>query len=298
MNDFVILSDSCCDLDRSMRLKYGVEYIPMRVILGDTDIAANLDWQEISFKEFYNLMRNGTRIRTAQIKTDEFEAEFEKHLSAGRDVLYLACSSALSGSYKSSLAARDKLNSKYSANKVVCIDSRNACMGLGLLCITASELRADGNDIDKTAEYIEAHKQEVNQFCTVESLSYLKRAGRVSLTSAVFGGLLQVKPIIISDAEGQNLAVEKVKGRKNSMVRLAGLFKEAYRDNPHQRVVIVHADCEQDAEELRRLVEECMPDKSVEILICGIGPVIGATTGPGTLAVYCYGKEVTVKGRG
>ena len=102
--------------------------------------------------------------------------------------------------------------------------------------MTASELRAEGKSIDETAQYIEAHKQEVNQFATVESLNYLKRAGRVSTTSAVFGGLLQVKPIIISDADGQNVAVEKVKGRKNSLVRLADLFKETYRSNPHQRI--------------------------------------------------------------
>ncbi len=299
MKKFAILSDSCCDLDRNMRLKYDVDYIPMRIIIenktaGDTDIPADLDWPEISFKDFYDLMRAGTRIRTAQIKTEEYEAVFDKYLSKGMDVLYIACSSALSGSYKSSLPARDAMNAKYSKNKVVCIDSRNACMGLGLICITASELRSEGNDIDKTAEYIEAHKQEVNQYATVESLVYLKRAGRVSTTSAVFGGILQVKPIIISSADGQNVAIEKVKGRKNSLVRIADMFKENYADNPHQHIFIMHADSEEDAAKLKALIEERMPDKSIEVLTYGIGPIIGSTTGPGALAVYSYGKNVTV----
>lgn len=295
MRDYVILSDSCCDLDAALRKKYGIEYIPMRIIFGDTDIPASLDWEKISPKEFYDMMRGGVRVRTAQINADEFKEAFSKYLDEGKDVMYIACSSALSNSYKSSLMAHDILAQERPDGKIVCIDSRNACLGLGMICMTASELRAEGKSIDETAQYIEAHKQEVNQFATVESLNYLKRAGRVSTTSAVFGGLLQVKPIIISDADGQNVAVEKVKGRKNSLVRLADLFKETYRSNPHQRICIGHADAPEAAEELKTLVKERMPEEGVEVITAGIGPIIGATTGPGTLAVYCYGKEVTYR---
>ncbi len=295
MRDYVILSDSCCDLDADLRKKYGIEYIPMRIIFGDTDIPASLDWEKISPKEFYDMMRGGVRVRTAQINADEFKEAFSKYLDEGKDVMYIACSSALSNSYKSSLMAHDILAQERPDGKIVCIDSRNACLGLGMICMTASELRAEGKSIDETAQYIEAHKQEVNQFATVESLNYLKRAGRVSTTSAVFGGLLQVKPIIISDADGQNVAVEKVKGRKNSLVRLADLFKETYRSNPHQRICIGHADAPEAAEELKALVKERMPEEGVEVITAGIGPIIGATTGPGTLAVYCYGKEVTYR---
>lgn len=295
MRDYVILSDSCCDLDADLRKKYGIEYIPMRIIFGDTDIPASLDWEKISPKEFYDMMRGGVRVRTAQINADEFKEAFSKYLDEGKDVMYIACSSALSNSYKSSLMAHDMLAQERPDGKIVCIDSRNACLGLGMICMTASELRAEGKSIDETAQYIEAHKQEVNQFATVESLNYLKRAGRVSTTSAVFGGLLQVKPIIISDADGQNVAVEKVKGRKNSLVRLADLFKETYRSNPHQRICIGHADAPEAAEELKALVKERMPEEGVEVITAGIGPIIGATTGPGTLAVYCYGKEVTYR---
>ena len=295
MRDFAIISDSCCDLDAGLRARFGIDYIPMRIIYGENDIPASLDWEQISSKEFYDLMRQGVRIRTAQINTDEFKEVFSKILSGGRDVMYIACSSALSNSYKSSLPARDEILKEFPESKIYCIDSRNACMGLGMICMTASDLRAEGKSIDETAAWIEEHKQEVNQFATVENLNYLKRAGRVSTTSAVFGGLLQVKPIIISDADGQNAAVEKVKGRKNSMARLADLFKETYRDNPHQRVCVCHADAPEAAEELRALVKERMPDKNIEVITAGIGPIIGATTGPGTLAVYCYGKEMTFR---
>ena len=295
MRDFVIVSDSCCDLEKSVREKYGVDYIPMRMIYGDTDIPASLDWEQVSSKQFYDMMRDGVRIHTALITTEEFKEAFEKYIAQGKDIIYIACSSALSNSFKSSLPARDALLKQYPESKIYCIDSRNACLGLGIIVLTAADLRAEGKTIEEVAAYIEEHKQEVNQFATVESLNYLKRAGRVSTTSAVFGGLLQVKPIIISDTDGQNVAVEKVKGRKNSLVRLADLFKETYRENPHQRVFVVHADCPDGAEELKKLVEERLPDKSVPIYIAGIGPIIGATVGPGTLAVYCYGKEVTFK---
>ncbi len=295
MRDFVIVSDSCCDLEKSVREKYGVEYIPMRMIYGDTDIPASLDWEQVSSKQFYDMMRDGVRIHTALITTEEFKEAFEKYIAQGKDIIYIACSSALSNSFKSSLPARDALLKQYPESKIYCIDSRNACLGLGIIVLTAADLRAEGKTIEEVAAYIEEHKQEVNQFATVESLNYLKRAGRVSTTSAVFGGLLQVKPIIISDTDGQNVAVEKVKGRKNSLVRLADLFKETYRENPHQRIFVVHADCPDGAEELKKLVEERLPDKSVPIYTAGIGPIIGATVGPGTLAVYCYGKEVTFK---
>lgn len=293
MRDFVILSDSCCDLTKDLRERFGIEYVPMRIIYDETDIPASLDWEQISFKQFYDMMRQGVRVKTALITADEFKEVFAKYLDEGRDVMYIACSSALSNSYKSSLVARDALAAEHHEGKIFCIDSLNACMGLGMICMTASDLRAEGKSIEEVAAYIEEHKLEVNQFATVESLNYLKRAGRVSTTSAVFGGLLQVKPIIISDAIGQNVAIEKVKGRKNSMLRLVEMFKQAYRDNPHQRVCVVHADCPDAAEELKRMVVGAMPDKSVELITAGIGPIIGATTGPGTLAIYCYGTKVT-----
>ena len=296
MEQFSIITDSCSDLDRNTRERYGIEYLPMRILFEDRDLPASLDWEQISAAEFYRLMRDGVRIRTSQINAEEYREAFEKCVSEGRGVLSISCSSALSSSYRGSLVAREEVLKKYPDAQIFCIDSRNACMGLGILCMTAADMRAEGRTLSETAAYLEAHKQEVNQFCTVESLTYLKRAGRVSATSAVFGGLLQVKPIIISDVNGQNVAVEKVKGRRASFLRVAELFGEAYRRAPYQRICIVHADCEADAEALKELVLEKLPDRDVEVRTDLIGPIIGASTGPGTVAVYSYGKEVTFDG--
>lgn len=271
MKNYVILTDSCSDLPKELREKYGVEYLPMRILYGDKDIPADLDWGEISFEQFYALMRDGVRIKTSQVNASEYVAAFEKYAGEGLGVLSISCSSALSSSYKGSIVARDEVKAKFPDAEIICIDSRNSCAGLGQLCITASKLRAEGKTLAETAEYIEKNKQRMNQFCTVESLAYLKRAGRVSATSAVFGGLLQVKPIIISDVNGQNGAIEKVKGRKNSFERLVTLFAEAYEDDPYQQLVIAHADCYEDALTLKKMLEERLKEKAGEIEIRKIG---------------------------
>ena len=296
MKKFVIVSDSCCDLPENIRKEFDVEYIPMRIHFNEKEYPADLDWKDISFYDFYNLMREGVRIKTSQINSNEYFETFEKYILDGCDVLSISCASSLSSSYNGSLVARDELLKKYPDAKIVCIDSRNACFGLGTIVLTASKLRAEGKTIEEVQDFIETHKQEVNQLCTVESLTYLKRAGRVSAMSAVFGGLLQVKPIIISDINGLNHAIEKVKGRKNSINRLIEMFKETYNENaPYQKITVVHADVEEDAKMIKELLIPCVKE-GTEIAIEKIGPIIGASTGPGTVAIYCYGKEVTVDG--
>lgn len=296
MKQFAIMSDSSCDLSKENRTRYGIDYIDMRILYEDKDIPADLDWETLGMKEFYDLMRSGVRMRTAQVNVAEFEIAFEKYIQEGKDVLYLACSSALSSSYKQSLIAREKMIEKYPDAKIVCIDARRSCHGLGILCLAAADLRAEGKTIEETADYIEKHKQEVHQFGAVDNLVYLKRAGRVSALSAVFGGLLQVKPIIISDVAGQNLAVEKVKGRKNSIIRVADMIADAYTEHEHQRVFVVHADCGDEAVWLKDLIRERIPDKEIPIDIEPLGPIIGASAGPGMIAAYCFGKEVTIDG--
>jgi len=296
MKEFAIMTDSSCDLSTENRAKYNIDYIDMRILYEDKDIPADLDWKVLGMKEFYDLMRNGVRMRTAQVNAAEFERDFEKYIQEGKDVLYIACSSGLSSSFKQSLIARDKVLEKYPDAKIICVDARRASHGLGILCLTAAELRDEGKSMEEIAEYVEKHCQEIQQVGSVDSLVYLRRAGRVGALASVFGGLLQVKPIIVSDILGQNIAVEKVKGRKNSLIRIADMIAESYTPHEHQRIFVVHADCETEAEQLRGLILERIPEKDVPIFIEPLGPIIGASTGPGMIAAYCYGKEVTLNG--
>lgn len=289
--EFVILTDSCSDLSKENRQKYDIDYLPMRYNYEDKEYPASLDWEYLSFKEYYDLMREGVRIKTSQVNANEYKEAFEKYIAEGKDVLSISCSSVLSSSYRGSLVARDEVLAAHPDSKIICIDSRNSCMSLGLICMTASMMRKDGKSIDEVAEYVEANKQKYNQFATVENLNYLKRAGRVSTMSAVFGGLLQVKPIIISDINGQNVAVEKVKGRQVSLERIADLFAENYDKKSKLPVYVVHADCEDVAQKLKEIITAKTGVKN--ILIEKIGPIIGASVGPGTVSAYFFGKEVT-----
>ena len=296
MKNFAIITDSCSDLDKAHREAYDIDYAPMGINYEDkegniVDLPADLDWKDLSVKEFYDLMRNGTRIRTSQVRHDTFKEKFEEYLKKDYDIIYLSCSGALSASIKASRVVREELLKDYPDAKIYCIDSLNSCAGLGLLCMNASALRKEGKTIEEVAAFIEENKLRMNQFATVEDMTYLKRAGRISAMKAAFGGLLGVKPVIISDALGQNTATEKPKGRKNSIRRLAQLMAETYVKMGIDKLFVLHADNSEDGQMLVDEVKALIPDADVDFGY--IGPIIGATTGPGTLAVYGWGKEVT-----
>ena len=293
MRNYVIVTDSCSDLDKELREKYAIDYIPMHMMLEGKDYPADLDWGDFSAEEFYKILKDGKRFLTAQINVAEYTEAFEKYILDGYDVLSISCSSALSASVKESYVVRDALMAKYPEAKIVCIDSLNACLGLGMMCIRASEMRAEGKSIDEVAAWIEENKLRMNQECSVDSLVYFKRAGRVSAATAFFGGLLNIKPIIISSKEGHNLAVEKVKGRANAINRLADRIAERYVSEPFGQLFVSHADCKEDMNKLKEAILARIPDKDIPVHEGYIGPIIGATAGPGTVAAFFWGKEVT-----
>lgn len=293
MRKYIIVTDSCGDLSKELRKEYNIEYVPMHMSYDGKDMVASLDFEEISVIDFYNMMREGTRFITSQVSAFDFRSYFEKYINEGYDVLYVSCSSALSSSIKTSYVVRDELLKKYPNSKIICVDSLNSSQGLGLICKIASRLRGEGKTIEEVANWLENNKLKVNQECTVEKLTYLKRAGRVSAASAFFGGILNVKPIIISDVRGNNAAIEKVKGRKVSYERLVERMMEEYEPGDYKDIVIAHADCMEDALEVKKLIISKLPDAEQYISIEYIGPIVGASAGPGTLAIFFVGKEVT-----
>lgn len=295
---FVIVVDSCSDLSKELRQQNGIEYARMGVVKklkdGDVEIPASLDWDLYTNKELNDWQRNGLQMKTTQVSTQEFQDVFGKILEQGKDVLYIACSSALSGSYNYSLIVRDELLEKYPDAKICCVDSLNACLGEGSMALDAAKMQQEGASLEQVVEYLENNKLCYNQVATVETLDYLKKAGRVKASSAFFGNLFGVKPMIISDAKGQNFAVKKVKGRRNSIIEMVNMAKEAFLDAQNQTIYIVHADALQDAEFLRDLVEKELHPKEIRIEL--MGPIIGVSTGPGTLGLYGKGKKVEIVG--
>ena len=293
MKDFVIITDSCSDLTKNMRETYNIDYVPMHFSYDDKDVVASLDFEEISVTDFYNMMRKGTRFITSQVNAIDYKNKFEKYLSDGYDILSISCASPLSSSVLSSYKVRDELLAKYPDSKIICLDSLNSCSGLALLCIMASRLRAEGKSIEEVAQWVTNNRNNVNQEATVEKLIYLKQAGRISFASAFFGGLLNVKPIIISDVNGQNVSIEKLKGKKQAFNRIVERAVEEYNPEICKDIIIAHADNLDDANELKSMLLEKLPDVEDLITINYIGPIVGASVGPGTVAIYCMGKEVT-----
>lgn len=293
MGKFVIVSDSCCDLHKELRDKYDIHYVGMLLSYGEKEIVADIDFGELSYDDFYAQMEKDAVVyRTSQVPDQSYIDFFTEWAEKGYDVLSISCSSALSASYSVSVKVAKNLSEKYPDRKFITVDSRNACFGEGLLCIVASELRSEGKTIEETAAYLEEHKQEINQYCVPETLTYFKRTGRVTASSAFFGNIFQVKPVIVSNEKGENFACKKIRGRKQSIKGIVDMFKERYQPNPYGKIIVANAHCEEDAAYLKQLVEEAMPEKDVEIITGHIGPIIGATTGPGAVVIYSFGKSV------
>ena len=302
MAKFAIVGDSTCDLTPELRKEHNIDYCRMMVSWTDSDkkeheMYASLDWdQGMSHKEYFDMLAGGTRVFTTQVTEAEYDLVFEKYLSKGEDVLYISCSGRLSASIQlCRQLIETKYSKKYPERKIIAVDPCNSCMGQGLMLLKASELREAGKSIEEVASYIEEHKLEYNQLATVENLDTLKRAGRVKASSAFFGNLFGVKPILISDAVGNNFAVEKVKGRRNALLRVVAMTKELVINPKEQVCYISEAECKpEDLELLLSNLKEAVPFKEVRVV--PMGPIIGGTTGKGTVGVYFVGKKVEIVG--
>lgn len=292
MRKYVIVTDTGSDLEKELRAPYGVEYVSMRCIVEEKDYAADPDWGDFSAKEFYDMLRAGKRIRTAQVPPEDYKALFSRILSEDKDVLYVATSSNISAGVNTAKTVAEELKKDYPDGKIVIVDTLRACYALGILVLTAGEMQAAGKSIDETAAWLEENKLTSNMEGTVDKLTWLKQAGRVSAASAFFGGLLNIKPIIMADAQGRNFAVEKVKGRKASLERVAQRVADTFEDVEHQKLFISHADCIEDAELLKSMILEKI-GKEIPVHIGYVGCCVGASVGPGQLGVYYFGKKVT-----
>lgn len=296
MSKVKVITDSCSDMGRDLRDKYDIDYVQMTVTWNGVEKRASTDWEEFSAKELFNAMRDGIRIITNQVAVPEFERVFGKYLEEGYDIVYVSCSSALSGSFNTGRVVAKTLEEKYPERKIVCVDPKNSCGGEALVAIEAAKLAAQGLSAVEVAEKTEALAVNALQFCTTDTLTYLKRAGRVKAAAAFFGNLFGIKPIIISNAEGNNEAVKKIKGRKNAMDECVNMLKAAIEAGPvpasEQTIFVVNADCVEDGDYLVNKVKELIAPK--EIYTNTIGPIIGASVGPGAVAVYGFGDPGTL----
>lgn len=285
MNEFVIYTDSACDIDVPSLKQWGVKHICLSLTFEEESKVLLND--EVEPVAFYNRMREGAVAKTAAVNTETFKRAFEEELKAGRDVLYIGFSTGLSTTCNSAAIAAKQLADLYPDNKVVCVDTLAASAGEGLLVYLAKNLRDEGKTLEEITTYLEENKLKLCHWFTVDDLVYLKRGGRVSPAAAFVGGVLGIKPVMHVDNEGHLVNVFKARGRKAALKGLCDKFGETVidKDGP---IFICHADCDADVETLKEMLKNehgATVDKVVYT-----GPVIGAHSGPGTIALFFLGN--------
>lgn len=291
MAKFKIFTDSCSDLSTEMRKANDIEYCHMGIVVDGKDMRADLDWIDYKPEEFYGWLKEGRKVKTTQVSVEEFFNCFRPVLKEGFDVIYIACSSRLSGSVNTCESlVKPQLEEEFPGRKVIAIDSLCASGCEGMMALKASELRKEGKSIEEVAEWCEENKKYYNQFATVDTLNYLKAAGRIKGAKAFFGNIMGVKPIFISDAHGNNTVVKKAKGTKNSLEELINGVKETIETNRCNKVIIGQGMAQERAEYIKKRLED---ELNIEATITWIGPIVGTTCGPGVIATFCFGKEVT-----
>lgn len=287
MGKFIIHTDSACDISPDVLAAWGVKFVSLTFRFdGEDKEYANYD---MSATDFYAKMREGGIAKTAAVNTETFKESFETSLKDGNDVLYIGFSSGLSTTYNSARLAAEDLKKDYPDRKIVTVDSLCASAGGGMLVRLALNKSADGASIEETAEYVKALVPKMCHWFTVDDLVYLKRGGRVSPTVAFVGNMLGIKPVLHVDNEGHLTNVTKVRGRKTALAILADKYGELADKKDSEMVYISHSDCENDAKELANILKDRY--NATVSIITNVGPVIGAHSGPGTLALFFVGKE-------
>ena len=281
MNEFVIVSDSTVDLPKEYLQAKQVPIISLSYIM---DGVTYEEMDGLSHKEFFEKLRTGSLPTTSQINPEQAREALEPLAKEGKDILYIGFSSGLSGSYNSVRMAAEDLKEEYPDINIITIDSLCACMGEGLLLYKALELKERGMSMKEIVEWVEANKLHICHNVTVDDLNHLHRGGRISRTTAVVGSMIKIKPIIHMSDEGKLVVIGKERGRKKSLISIVDRMEKQMQGYDNDIVMITHGDGIEDAEFVKKQVEERFGIHNV--MINGIGSVIGSHTGAGVVAVF------------
>lgn len=287
MRDFVIMTDSCCDLTDYMAGALELEVLPLTVHMAGKDYPNYLDGHALSREAFYHMLRSGMLGTTSAVNVGQFEDAMTGILEQGKDIVCVCFSGALSTTYQSAVIAAGDLISQYPDSRIYVIDSLCASMGQGLLLYLAAREKQAGKSADQVAEFVENTKGRICHWFTVDDLHYLKMGGRVSAATALVGTMLSVKPVLHMDEGGKLIPVSKCRGRKASLQMLLDTLDGNFqRDCP---VFIAHADCETEA---RLLAEDLRNRYQIKTIFTNyVGPVIASHTGPNAIGLFFLGKK-------
>ena len=289
MRDYVIITDSSCDLPDSLVKELELEVLPLSFIMDGKTYRNYPDNREMAPDEFYGRQKDGLMATTNAVNVGEATDALESVLKQEKDVLVLAFSSGLSTTYNSFKIAADDLAGQYPGRKVFVVDTLCASLGQGMFVYQAAQLRKAGKSIEEVRDWAEANKLNQCHWFTVNDLFFLKKGGRVSAATAVVGTMLQIKPVMHVDNEGHLIKVTTARGRKASLNALVDKVGELAEDPAAQTMFISNSDCLDEAQYVANEIKKRYGTK--EIIINSIGPVIGAHTGPGCVALFFTGKH-------
>ena len=283
-----IITDSSCDLTREYIDNNNIGLLSLVLNLNGEVIKDDLG-KTLSYKEFYEQMKEGATPTTSQVNAHEFEEEFLKAVKNGDSIICITISSALSGTFNSANIARNNILEEYPDANILLVDSLSVASGQGLLVVKACEMRDRGANTEEIVAWLEEKKKKVVHSFVVDSLSHLKRGGRISGATAAIGGLLNIKPTLFLDDEGKLIQGEKIKGKKKALRFLVNEVREKAVDTENEILYICHGDCLEEAETLRDMILEEVKFKNV--IINYVGNVVGAHAGPGVLAAVFLGSN-------
>ena len=288
MGNFCLMTDSCCDLDAALAEELDLCVLPLSVQIGGEIYRNWLDGREIPFHEFYERVRKGAMPSSSAVSVGDFETTMREILEAGQDILCICFASALSATYQSAKIAGRHMRTEFPDRTIEVIDSLCASGGQGLLLYLCAKERQAGKSLEEVRDYALEMRDQVCAWFTVDDLHHLKRGGRISAATALFGSMLSIKPILHVDEKGYLVNMDKARGRKAALNALVDHMEATGVAPDKQEVFLTHGDCLEDAEyvaaEIRRRIGV---DR---IHISYIGPVIGSHTGPGVVALFFLGS--------
>ena len=290
MRDYVIMTDSCCDLSAAEVAESGLIVVPLTFTMDGKTYRDTPDHEDMSLEEFYQKLRKGAQCTTAAVNVGGFLDAMRAVLQSGKDILCVNFSSALSTTYQSAAIAAEELRQEFPDSRIIVIDSLAASRGQGMLVWYAAKKKTEGKSIDEVADWVREMAPHQDHWFTVADLNHLRRGGRLNATSAIVGTVLAIKPIMHTDAEGKLTPVSKVRGMRAALDGLVNKMDElGIRPLEGQTVFICHADAQDSVDYVVSLLKKRFGIKDVRAEF--IGPVIGSHTGAGTLGLFFFGSE-------
>ena len=288
VQNYVFMTDSDSDLPYELKVRYDIPVVSMPYTLEGKEYFDDLV-QTLDSKSFFDKMRAGAQPSTSALNETIYLEYFEPVLAEGKDLLFVAFSSQLSGTINAVYAARETLLAKYPERKFTVVDTLSISAPMAILVLKAHELYRAGKPMEEVAAWLEENKLRAQAWFTVDDLKYLKRGGRISPAVAAIGTMLDLKPILTETLEGKLASADKVRGRRKAMNYIVDKAVENVADQKEAVGIILHADALADAQKLRDMLAARLPD--MELRIENVGPVIGTHAGPGTLAFCFLGKK-------